>query len=426
MKQITKFNFSKLLTLAMFLLVLFASGQQAKADVPNGDGDLLWERKLNGRTVNDAVFHPINGNIIAAVNNEIWEIDPKDGHTIRVFEGATGIGSFGYIGISSDGNYVIIANGGATPIKLFDYNSGKFVNDVALVPWSSVDFYPNSTKILFNQAKKLYIYDVLTNKLVKESESLSDNNSFMRFKLSKDGKYIAIGIAETSGTGYSYHMELWDAETLTPIRSFGSPGDISEFRDVQISNDDQYVGFLCGGPRSLYIFKNDNSQLIKAYENTSAFSFTPNTKVIIYSGTKPEDAQSNIISLPNLDTVYQYIWARSLFRFNENNEMYAGGSTLKLYSNHWYTVGVNEPAGTSLKIEQVNYTKNNLQIITNGIDIINSLIITDTLGKRIYQQNNIAITNNQAEIPLSLPSGNYLIKLTANGKELTGKFIVVN
>ena len=279
---------------------------------------------------------------------------------------------------------------------------------------------------MFNQAKKLYIYDVLTNKLVKESESLSDNNSFMRFKLSKDGKYIAIGIAERSGKGYSYHMELWDAETLRPIKSFGSPGDIVEFRDVQISNDDQYVGFLCGGPRLLYIFKNDNSQLIKAYENTSAFSFTPNTKVIIYSGTKPEDAQSNIISLPNLDTVYQYIWARSLFRFNKNNEMYAGGSILSLYSNHWYTVGVNEPAGISLKIEQVNYTKNNLQIITNGIDIINSLIITDTLGKRIYQQNNIAITNNQAEIPLSLPSGNYLIKLTANGKELTDKFIVVN
>ncbi len=69
MKQITKFNFSKLLTLAMFLLVLFASGQQAKADVPNGDGDLLWERKLNGRTVNDAVFHPIKRKYTAVYPN---------------------------------------------------------------------------------------------------------------------------------------------------------------------------------------------------------------------------------------------------------------------------------------------------------------------------------------------------------------------
>ena len=120
MKNYYHYDFSKLFTLAVFVLVLFAGGQQAKAEIPNGDGDLLWERGLNGRTVNDAVFHPINGNIIAAVNNEIWEIDPKDGHTIRVFEGATGIGPFGDIDISSDGNYVIIANGGATPIKLFD------------------------------------------------------------------------------------------------------------------------------------------------------------------------------------------------------------------------------------------------------------------------------------------------------------------
>ena len=54
----------KILSLAVFLMVLFASsGQQAKSEVPNGDGDLLWERGLSGRSVNDAVFHPINGGL---------------------------------------------------------------------------------------------------------------------------------------------------------------------------------------------------------------------------------------------------------------------------------------------------------------------------------------------------------------------------
>ena len=83
-------------TLSLYLFVLIAlTSALFSQEIPNGDGDLLWERPLNGRTVNDAKFHPINGNIIAAVNHEIWEIDPKDGHTIRVFEGEP----------SSGGNY---------------------------------------------------------------------------------------------------------------------------------------------------------------------------------------------------------------------------------------------------------------------------------------------------------------------------------
>ena len=81
--------------LLTLLALLLLSGQTIFSQIdtiPNGDGDLLWEVPLydsagGGRSVNDAVFHPINGNIIAAINWEIWEISPVDGHLIRKFEG---------------------------------------------------------------------------------------------------------------------------------------------------------------------------------------------------------------------------------------------------------------------------------------------------------------------------------------------------
>ncbi len=441
MKQITKFNFSKLLTLAVFVLVLFGSGQRAKAEVPNGDGDLLWERGLNGRTVNDAVFHPINGNIIAAVNHEIWEIDPKDGHTIRVFEGGypgNEADQFKKLRISSDGNTVVTGGGnGLRGIILWDYNSGKvkhiFYNNQIFDGYDNIGIFPDNNKIIFTTYKNNYgsdnnvmyinIYDIQKDSILRNK--LINNTYCDRFELSKDGKYVAFGFSKgTPQNGWTHTMELWDAETLTPIRSFGSPGNISEFRDVQISNDDQYVGFR--GENYLYLFNiNGQSMVIQEMKSCFGFTFSNDSKKIImdilyWTGNYSID----IYNLENLQPVYRYSGYPTIIRSNSDNEIFT--DKMSLYSNHWYTVGVNEPAGTDVKIEQVNYTKNNLQIITNGIDIINDLIITDTLGKRIYQQNNITITNNQAEIPLSLPSGNYLIKLTANGKELTGKFIVVN
>ena len=202
--------------------------------------------------------------------------------------------------------------------------------------------------------------------------------------------------------------------------------DMVEFRDAQISNDDQYVGFATDA--NIYIFNNKTNEQ-KIIKGGFTLQFTNDSKkVLIQQDTSWNKTITYIADLNMYEPIYEYKkWGAYNYRFSSNNEL-MGGSDVKLlyFSNHWYTVGVNESAGTTFKIEQVNYTKNNLQIITNGIDIINDLIITDTLGKRIYQQNNIAITNNQAEIPLSLPSGNYLIKITANSKELTGKFIVVN
>jgi len=218
---------------ALWLVIfLFAFATTFAQEIPNGDGDLLWERPLNGRTLNDAKFHPINGNIIAAVDNEILEIDPKDGHTIRRFEGGIGINEFGRIDISTDGSLIIISKGGAPDINLFDYNLGQIKKLLLLEPWSNVDFFPNSTKILYHQSKNLIIYDVIKDTLISKSDSLPYNQYFRYSKLSKDGKLIALGLSTNNFGNISYTMELWDAETLTKIQELGNykVGDLGIYK----------------------------------------------------------------------------------------------------------------------------------------------------------------------------------------------------
>ncbi len=92
-------------------LFLLISGQRAwTKEVPNGDADAIWSiPKLPDtltRWFNDAVFHPINGNIIAACNHEIWELDINNGQRIRKFEEGQFIGleyEFFGINITPDG-----------------------------------------------------------------------------------------------------------------------------------------------------------------------------------------------------------------------------------------------------------------------------------------------------------------------------------
>jgi len=435
------FKWRHALWLAIFLFSLLCQGQNAMAqEIPNGDGDLLWERPLNGRTVNDAKFHPINGNIIAAMDNEIWEIDPKDGHTIRVFEGPLKIDEDMYlseIDISPDGNS-IVTNGLQyySGIYFWDYNEGKLID--SLNYFSLIGrFYPDNETMLFWARSSpggieggLVKYNYKSKKVILEKE-IGYEKYLQLATLSRDGKYLPIGLYNKGSVQFS--MELWDAETLTKIKDFGSPGEIHEFRDVQISDDNQYVGFLSDGG-NLHLFNIIELQLINHFSDAYCLAFTPDSKKLAIEIDTTTAAFGSIAYLMDIKTqsnIYSYTLTGGFFRINFQNEILTygwnskDGLTLKLISNRWYEVGVNSPFDLKIGISNTSYKNNSLQIITEGIEIINTLMITDTLGKKIYFQNEIPVINNQTTIPLFLPSGNYLLKIISNGKEYTSKFVVV-
>jgi hypothetical protein len=411
-------------TLSLYLFVLIAlTSALFSQEIPNGDGDLLWERSLGGRFVNDAKFHPINGNIIAAVNHEIWEIDPKDGHTIRVFEGETGYNEFGSIDISSDGNLIILSNGGATNLKLYDYNSGALIKELSMKPWSTVDFFPNSSNILFHQARILYVYDVLNDKIVRESDYLSSTAAFMRTKLSKDGKYIAIVTAyETSGTEYSYHMELWDAETLTKIRDFGADNSIGEFNDVQISSNNQYVAFQGGGHFNFF-HSNGEKISFNTFNWVTFFGFSyDGSKTIIEGYFNNQDSKSIVINNPIDQPLYSFSKFFNIIRFNSQNDIFSGRISMRFFSNKWYTVGVKPQFDTKTTISY----ENDQLILTLPNEVIPQKIsILNLLGEIVYQTTELTELNDKIVLDLTLPSGIYLFSVNDVQSTFYGKFVVV-
>jgi 6-phosphogluconolactonase (cycloisomerase 2 family) len=249
-------------TLSLYLIVIIALTSALLAqEIPNGDGDLLWERSLGGRFVNDAKFHPINGNIIAAVNHEIWEIDPKDGHTIRVLYAGTSSEEkyhFHSIDITSDGSTILTDDGDS--ILVWDYEKGvvkQTFHNGETIAWQGLGgIYPDNNRVVYfsynteQQVRKLNIYDISTNSIIKSISTYP--KSADKVKLSKDGRYLAIGFRYRPVNDMIYTMELWDAETLTKIKEFGevSGGD---FEDIQFSNDNNYIGYMAN--HKLYLVK---------------------------------------------------------------------------------------------------------------------------------------------------------------------------
>jgi hypothetical protein len=362
MKPIFVILSHSVLWLAVFLFSLLTTTYAQ--EIPNGDGDLLWERSLKidgkGRNVNDAKFHPINGNILVAMDTEIVEIDHKDGHTIRVFEGPSKIDEGMYIAelqISPDGN-IIITNGlqKYSGIYYWDYNKGKLIDSLNYFSLNG-RFYPDNETMLFwarpmpGSLKEGIVKYNYKNKGVLLEKELRYEEYLQIAALSKDGTKLALALSHGNPKdGWNFSMELWDAETLTKIKDFGSPGDINEFSDVQISDDNQYVGFTTrgGGPK-LLVFSTVEGKLTKKFNELYSFAFlNDNKKIIVYNSLGVGKSNRQILGIQNFDTVYQYNGPGAVIRINSINEIFSTssdnivGAKIQFFSNKWYEVGVNE------------------------------------------------------------------------------------
>jgi len=339
-----KYYFSHNVLLLVFILFSLLNVAPAQ-EIPNGDGDLLWERSIYPRFVNDAKFHPINGNIIAAVNHEIWEIDPKDGHTIRVFEGGVSGREIQEVFITSDGQYLATNIWSTTGIVIWDYNSGNIWKTLKLYG-QDLGILPNDHDLIFYypDGDEICVYNFLTETKVKSHSIIkgSGTNMVDRMALSKDGKYLAIGFAYVLDNNWKYTMELWDAETLTKIRDFGEDNTIGEFKDVQISSNNKYVAFQGGGHFNFFFLSGEKINF-NTFNWISFFGFSyDGDKTIIDGDFNNNPSYSAVINNPVDKPIYSFTKTANILRFNKNDEIFSGRITLLFFSNNWYTVGVNE------------------------------------------------------------------------------------
>ncbi len=422
--------------LVLLLMLLFCGSSLFAEEIPNGDGDLIWEQDIYPRFVRDAKFHPIKGNIIAAVNHEIWEIDVKDGHKIRVFEGGPATGpddQFERLQITSDGKTMVTGMGGGIKgLIIWDYESGKIRRVFDKVfPWQKcLGIFPDNNRIVLfctsipNSTGKHYlvIYDMLKDSIIKSENT--NSKLIQQMSLSKDGKYLAVGCWNSNEN--KYKMELWDAETLTHIRDFGEAFSANEFWDVKISNDNQYVGFVANNN---YYFYNIDGKIIDIAKDTepSSFCFDDSGKYIIYSGSYNGQGIIKIINLELMKTVFEFkkIQPFKNYILNSKNQFFSGYSTLRLFSNRWFTVDVDEEKPD---IFRINYLNNKLTIDNSIGLIINKINITDITGKTIYSKEIELNSIDIVKLDILLKNGVYFATIhihTENGKIYSQKFMVV-
>jgi hypothetical protein len=421
-------------TLSLYFIVIIAlTSALFSQEIPNGDGDLLWERSIYPRFVNDAKFHPINGNIIAAVNHEIWEIDPKDGHTIRVFEGGTASGEddqFEGIQITSDGKTIVTDGGsGIEGLLIWDYETGKIrkVFDKGGPNRGSLGIFPDNKRVIFftfklqgSSDRQIVIYNFETDQIEKQVSIFQ--KAAQKLSLSKDGKNLAVGKTFNNNGDWIYTMELWDAETLTKIRDYGEDNTIGEFNDIQISSNNKYVAFQGGGH---FNFFNLNGERISfnTFNWITFFGFSNNgDKTIIQGRWNNNSSYSAVINNPIDKPIYTFTKFFKLLRFNKNDEIFTGEETIKFFSNRWYTVDVKPGFETKTK---VNYENDQL-ILTLPKDVIPQKIsIMNLLGEIVYETSELTELNDKIVLDLTLPNGIYLISINDGKSTLFGKFVVV-
>ncbi len=343
--------------LVLIGLLLFCGSGLFSEEIPNGDGDLIWEQDIYPGVVRDAKFHPITGNIIAAVNHEIWEIDVKDGHKIRVFEGTNPEATthtFSTLQITNDGKTVISGPGGGLEgLIIWDYESGKVRKrfDKGGPNMKTLGIFPDDKRAVFftfqltgeTQQRFLVIYDFEKDSIIKKVNIAPKGTQNMA--LSKDGKYLAIAFRYKNSSGvWDLLMELWDAETLTHIRDFGEAFSANEFWDVKISNDNQYVGFMANSKLYLYKLNGDKVDLLDINTRAANICFTNDNSSILFGKVKNEEYYIDIINLQHNQITYSFLGIKPGMNtvFNKNNEIFAGQSGIKLFSNRWFTVDVKD------------------------------------------------------------------------------------
>ncbi len=419
--------------LVLLLMLLFCGSGLFSEEIPNGDGDLIWEQDIYPGVVRDAKFHPITGNIIAAVNHEIWEIDVKDGHKIRVFEGGPASDPyvrFYCVQITSDGKYVITGRGlGIEGLIIRDYESGKikktFINGENLDYYGNIGIFPDNNRIIYSSYTNsntyyLNIFDINLDSIIKRIQLYVIPD---KFTLSKDGKYLALGSWNKNSD--ILIMELWDAENLTHIRDFGEAFSAIEFRDVKISNDNQYFGFKDDSKLYLYKLNGEKIDLLDINTRAANICFTNDNSSILFGRVKNEEYYIDIINLQHNKITYSFLGIKPGMNtvFNKNNEIFAGQSGIKLFSNRWFTVDVEDEKPDIFKI---NYFNNKLTIDNSIGLLLNKINITDITGKIIYSKEIELNSIDIVKLDILLKNGIYFATIhTENGKIYSQKFMVV-
>jgi len=212
---------------------------------------------------------PDNGPVLfdsAFDKNEIAVVEAKTGQKVLSFQ--TKEEWVGGIALSDDGKYLAAKT--SNHVYLFDtqkpdqplweFQSGSEIGgDVK----GGVAISGDGGRIFALIGSTAALFDKDSNKPIWKTEVGNGYN----VAISKDGKYMAAGLAGSEKDENSNLLILWKAESEKPIWKYHSSGN---FHDVSLSSDGSYIGASTGCPdRKAYIFNNQsNTPILKTDQLT--------------------------------------------------------------------------------------------------------------------------------------------------------------
>ena len=452
MKQITKFNFSKLLTLAVFVLVLFVSGQQAKAE---SQDETIWMTLKDDLSNVDpgyiikALYTPDEQSILVTTTTKrLFELDPATGKVRREIPGIAGVIQF-----SEDGQYVYTYNfekvkwpSGELVGKYPVYGFTEFVINENVGLMVGVSYQSDHSPWLWK--KGIWVLDLNTFKLI---DTLGfTNNYFYSIQMTSDGKYfIAYSVYVPDWTKpdlNGYNQFVWDTKTLSAIPENNPINTImKQLGKFTTSPNGKFLGDAGAPYVRVYdnqAFSNDLTLKI-IYEwdpcygcASSVTAFSPDSRYLLSIGPNcsyPNDPNDSLnmvkprvwdLTTGKLVYIYHQGLSISDIKIYNNSTVlaYAGPGILLM---KWMT-GTGILEGKSTKILYPNPT-NGIITIKNGKLIAGQplqIAISDISGKTSKILYNGIYNGNEINLNISeYPAGTYLLQVNQKVQIATYKVI---
>jgi len=225
-----------------------------------------------------------------SIGNDVVLWDASNGNKIMTFTGYSNIvGSAVY---SLDGKYIAFGHGDT--IKLWDVDAGKeiriFSGHIGGV--YNIAFSPDGKQIASGSAWEttMRLWDISTGKEIKTfSPSKGGGHTISSIVFSSDGKYIASGYGDMTGTN-SVNIILWDVTTGREIKIFTT---YSSSTDVIFTPDGKYLvsksGYLDGeGELNIWDIASGNEieNYFKRFASVSDIAYSNNGKYIVTGSDK--------------------------------------------------------------------------------------------------------------------------------------------
>ncbi len=402
--------------------------------------DVVWQKEIPGLDVSQAKFSADGRYLYLAVGTEIRKMSVENGEVVSNFPDHVDY-DINEMNISKNGNYLVVVTG-AGSAHVFDLRTEKKVFKIPTDSNTLID--PVYTADISNNEELLYLggyvnndcYTVVYNFIEdKEVARVYVGGIFKKLKLSHDGKQFVTGTSYKNYMNEYYNrLVLWSTDSMKQVAVLEDvEANPDGFYYIKFSNNDKYLGYnrknYTSLKRTMRILSINTNELIFQSDsliNCYQFEILPDNESFLlyyYSNIIGHKVELHDFS----SKIKEYVMNAGIMDSYDSSGVWKvlchGNSIFTLLTNSTnYVNDQNPDKNIIMSVENGNIIMEVNEIISSSVNVT----IYDLLGNIIYSE----IVENSASsgrytLNVILPSGVYISKAQADGKEYSFRLNVV-